>query len=251
MHRTFLLLLAIQCSFSSLCAQKKNTNNQYAFAMELGLGTSFPNISPENDLWSAGLYASGIFAVSLTKRFNQRWSGDFGLGFTSYFLTNRGPVDKYILDFASPHTSAGLTYTYWNRKGQESFIRLRGGLQMAYRGTLVDEFETYTVVINGDELFYYFVQPEIGIRRYFKRKMKGSRFKIAYEIAAFYNHRFNSLGTADILDVTQTIRLEPQGSILGASVRILFPQGNKKIRVKKRKSPRPPIIYHPRGMAKV
>lgn len=244
----FCLLLSLLFLSNLLAAQKNSRNNRYAIGMEIGLGQSFPNFTTEQDSWSAGLYSSGNMTISLSRRFNQRWSVDAGLGITAYFLTNHGPVDKYILDFASPHVNGGLRYAYWNKKGKEGFLRLGGGLQLAYRGMIVDEFESYTVIIKGADLFYYFLQPEIGIRRYFKQKMKGSKFKIAYELAAFYNHRLNPLGTVDIYQIDQTISLVPRGSVIGASIRFLFPTGIEKIKIKKKTIPKPPIIYHPRVM---
>lgn len=244
----FCLLLFLLFLSHFLAAQKTGRNNRYALGMEIGLGTSFPNFTTDQDSWSAGLYSSGNMTVSLARRFNQRWSAEAGLGMTAYILSNRGPVDNYILDFASPHLCGGLVYNFWNRKNQENFVRLRGGLQLAYQGMIVDEFESYTVIIKGEELFYYFVQPEIGIRRYSKQKMKGSKFKIAYELAAFYNHRFNPLGTVDIYQIDQTISLIPRGSVIGASIRFLFPTGIEKIKTKQKKVPTPTTIYHPRDI---
>lgn len=242
----FHLLLWLLFTTCLLTAQKKGRNNRYAVGMEISLGQSFPNFITEQNSWKAGLYSSGNMSVSLSRRFNQRWSAETGIGLTAYFLSNRGPVDRYILDFASPHTYGGIAYTRWNLKGQESFFRLRGGLQLGYRGMIVDEFETYTVIIRGDELFYYSLQPEIGIRRYLKQNWKGTRFKVAYELAAFYKHHLNTLGTVDIYQVDQTISLMPRGSVLGAAIRFSFPVGTEKIKIQKKTIPKPAVIYHPR-----
>jgi hypothetical protein len=244
--RNFLLGLFFCINFT-LNAQKNSQNNKYAIGLEVSLGHSFPNFTNDQDLWSAGLYPSGSLTASLMRRFNQHWSSSLGLGLTAYFLTNHGPVDKYILDFASPHFTSSFAYTFRNTKGQENFLRLTNGLQLGYQGTLVDQFEAYTVVIEGQDLFYYFLRPEIGIRRYFKQKMKGSRFQMAYEVAAFFNYHINPLGTVQIYETDQIISLEPRGSVMGVYVKFLFPSGRERIRkLKTKPTPKPPTIYHPR-----
>jgi len=230
-----------------LIGQKPTNVNKYSIGIELDIGHSFPNFDKEQDRWKGTFYPAGGINVLLVNRINQRWITDLGVGITGYALTNKGSVDNYVLDFASPTISSGISYNFQNRRGQENFIKLTSGFQLGYQGVFEDEFETYKVVVQGRNKLYQFIRPEIGIRRYFKQKMKGSRYKIAYEFGTYFRYNLNTLGIATIKENDFEVALEPRGNIIGGYFKILFPSGKKRIRIKNQKEKElPPIIYNPR-----
>ena len=119
---------------------------------------------------------------------------------------------------------------------------------MGYRGSFTDEFETYKVTVQGKNRFYPFIRPEIGMRRSFKKKMKGSPFKMAWETGAYFRLNLTSLGTAMIEETDFEVTLSPRGDIIGMYGRILFPAGRKSLKMKEKETARPPIIYNPRNL---
>ncbi|MEZ4980047.1 MAG: hypothetical protein R2769_00345 [Saprospiraceae bacterium] len=169
------------------------------------------------------------------------------IGLTGYALNNKSPEDNYILDFASPLISSGLSYHFKNRLGREFFAKLSIGGQFGYRGNFVDEYDSYQVEVKGNEVAYPFIRPEIGFRHYFKKRSRGSRFKTALEIGTYFRYNFNRLGVVTIKEPDLDLVLEPSGSIIGIYCRILFPVGKKRVKMeRKRKEVLPPIIYNPR-----
>ena len=243
-----------------LIGQKSTEDNKYWVGIEMDIGHSFPNFDKDQSRWKGTFYPAGGLNLLFVNRLNQRWITDLGVGITGYALTNKGSVDNYVLDFASPQISSGLSYNFQNRKGQENFIKLAGGLQLGYQGKFIDEFETYKITIEGNNVLYQFIRPEIGIRRYFKQRMKGSRFKMAYEFGTFFRYNLNILGTVLIQENDFQVTLEPKGNIVGAYFKILLPAGKKRIEFKQqipadKKEKRikqnqvkelSPIIYKPR-----
>ncbi|MCB0637041.1 MAG: hypothetical protein KDC54_10515 [Lewinella sp.] len=242
------ILLILSCLTPVLlAAQGATALNKYAVGMEIGIGHSFPNFDQEQTRWQGTFYPAGAINLSITNQLTARWIAEVGVGITGYALTNRGSVDKYVLDFASPTISAGLSHHFLNPQGQGNFIKLTTGLQLGYQGSFTDEFDTYRVRITGSRSLYPFIRPEIGIRRYFKHRMRGSRFKIAYEFGTFFRYNLSTLGTATIEEPDFAVTLAPRGNIIGAYVRLLLPAGNRRVRSQpERPSELPPIIYHPR-----
>ncbi len=227
--------------------QKTNKINKYSVGIEIDIGHSFPNFDKEQERWKGTFYPAGGINVLFINRINQNWITDLGVGITGYALTNKGNVDNYVLDFASPTISSGISYNFPNRQGQENFLKLTSGFQLGYRGTFIDEFEDYTVRIEGKNKLYQFIRPEIGIRRYFKQKMKGTRYKMAYEFGTYFRYNLNTLGTATIEETDFEVTLKPSGNIIGVYFKVLFPAGKKRIRIKPQKEKElPPIIYNPR-----
>ncbi|MBR9922064.1 MAG: hypothetical protein GYB31_14590 [Bacteroidetes bacterium] len=229
------------------CCQNRHNSNKYSIGIRVDAGHSFPNFSNTSSDWKGTFYPAGGINLMLVRRFNQNWTAGLGAGVAGYALTNRGPIDKYILDFASPTLTTEIGYIFMTTHNREGFLRLSGGIQLAYQKVFEDQFETYTVSIEGENLLLYFIQPELGIRRYFKQKMKVSRFKTAYEFGVFFRYNFNRLGTATISSSDYEVVLTPSGNIMGAYFKILFPIGNKRFEAKpKKEKPLPPIIYNPR-----
>lgn len=230
-----------------LVGQKSTKINKYSIGLEIDIGHSFPNFDKEQERWKGTFYPAGGLNVLFVNRINEKWITDLGVGITGYALTNKGSEDNYILDFASPTLSSGISYNFRNRQGKENFIKLTSGFQLGYQGTYVDEFETYTVKIEGKNKLYQFIRPEIGIRRYFNQRMKGARYKMAYEFGTYFRYNLNTLGTATISENDFEVTLKPRGNIIGGYFKILFPAGKKRIRMKQREEERlPPIIYNPR-----
>ncbi len=230
-----------------LWAQSLSKINQYAIGIAVDVGHSFPNFDRVQNRWKGTFYPSGGIAVLFSNRVHQHWIVEAGLGITGYALTNKGRTDSYILDFASPLITSGISYHQSKSLGHENFIRLSGGVQLGYRGTLVDVFDTYSVTIQGEQQWYPFIRPEIGIRRSFGQKMKGSRFKMAYELGTFFRYNLDALGTATITENDFQVILQPSGHIMGTYFKILFPVGKKRMSQKPPKEKAlPPIIYNPR-----
>jgi hypothetical protein len=232
-----------------LVGQRTTKINKYSVGIEIDLGHSFPNFDKEQDHWKGAFYPAGGINVVFVNRINKNWISDLGVGITGYSLTNKGSVDNYVLDFASPTISSGISYNFINRRGQENFIKLTSGFQMGYQGTFIDEFESYSVRIEGKHKLYQFIRPEIGIRRYFKQKIKGARYKMAYEFGAYFRYNFNYLGSATIREVDFETTIKPRGNIIGGYFKILFPVGKKRVRIKQEsRDETAPIIYSPRNM---
>lgn len=210
-------------------SQRTSTINKYSFGIEIDVGHSFPNFSEDQDRWRGMFYPAGALHVLLVNRLNQNWITDIGVGVTGYALTNRGRADKYVLDFASPHISTGISYNFQKATGKENFVKLTTGVQLGYRGAFIDEFETYKVTIQGKSKLYQFIKPEIGVRRYFRKGMKGSRYKMAYEFGTYFRYNLNTLGTAKIEEPDFAVTLEPRGNIIGGYFKILFPAGRRHI----------------------
>ena len=185
-----ILLIILTLMPALLPAQNSSTTNKYSIALSIAVGHSFPDFNRPQDRWQASFYPAGGISLSFETRLNQDWTLDLGIGLTGYALTNRGPVDRYVLDFASPTLSSGLSYHFQNKKRQDNFIRISGGVQLAYQGEILDEFETYSIHIASEDRLYPFIQPEIGIRRFSRKRMKGSRYKMACDLGVFF--RFKS-----------------------------------------------------------
>ncbi|MCB0663208.1 MAG: hypothetical protein KDC24_10745 [Saprospiraceae bacterium] len=229
------------------CSQGPSKFSKYSIGIEVNVGHSFPNLQPEQTHWKGTFYPAGGISLCVSNRINQKWISDLGIGITGYALTNKGSVDKYVLNFASPTISTGISYNFFNRKGKENFLKVTTGLQAGYQGAFTDEFETYSVEIEGKSIVYPYVRPEIGIRRYFKKRMKGSRFKMAYEFGTFFRYNILTLGKVTITEQDFEIAFQPNGNILGGYFKVLFPTGRKRVKMKKESAKElPPIIYNPR-----
>ena len=239
-------LILLLLSTANIYSQNFTRVNKYAMGVELHMGSTFPNILEQQDQWKAKLHASGGFNLLFVNRLNANWSADIGIGLTSYFMNYRGPIDNYIFDFISPLALAGISYSIPTSKRQESFIKLTSGIQMGYQGEFIDEFDAYTVYVEGTNRWYYFLRPEIGMRRYFKKKMKGSRFKQNYEFGTFFRYNINDLGIARIEENNLNLTIQPKGNVIGGYIKFLIPAGNQGIKVKSLEEQLPPIIYSPR-----
>lgn len=231
-----------------LFSQKKQYTNKYSIAFAMNIGHSFPDFPEDQDRWKGTFYPSGGIEVLFINRLNERWMVDVGIGFTAYFLTNRGPIDKYILDFASPQASTGVSYIFGKRTQKKGVLNIGYGLQLGYKGKFTDEFDTYTVTVIGEKRWYHFIKTELGLRRYFKKKQKGIKYKTAYEFGTYFRLNLNTLGTVTFEESDFRILSEPRGSLIGIYVKFLFPAGRKRIKVRKdeRIEEIPPVIYNPR-----
>lgn len=228
--------------------QKASRINQFSIGLQIEVGHSFPTFDTEQNRWSASFYPTGGLTVALEKKINRNWIADAGVGLTGYALTNKGMVDRYTLDFVSPHLITGISYHFQNPRGRNHFAKISTGVQAGYQGSFTDEFETYKVTVQSKNRFYPFIRPEIGMRRSFKGRMKGSPFKMAWETGVFYRLNLASLGTAQIEETDFVVTLRPKGDIIGMFARVLFPAGRKSLVMKEKETVRPPIIYNPRNL---
>lgn len=230
----------------TLCGQRAERAPKHYVAIEIGVGHSFPAFDRQQTQWKGTFYPAGAVSVLFVNRLGPHWTTDFGFGLTGYALTNRGPFDKYVLDFASPHLQTGLAFSTAIQKGREGFLKMTTGLQLGYRGTFVDEFDAYRVTVEGNQALYYFLRPEIGMRGAFRKKIRGARSRLSYEFGTFYRHNFVDLGSARIEQPGFDVTLRPRGHLVGGYFKLLFPSGRQKIRLKEVDKPLPPVIYNPR-----
>lgn len=245
------IFLGLGCLLAAVSLQGQRVERvpKYAIGIEMDVGHSFPAFDREQDEWKATFYPAGALSVLLAHRLGKSWSADLGIGLTAYSLTNRGPVDRYTLDFVSPHLQSGISFSRPTQRGKESFVRLTTGFQLGYRGSFTDVFETYLVTIEGKRSLYYFVRPEIGIRRTFRKKLGGARHRMAYEFGTFFRYNWMDLGSARIQQPGSELLLQPRGNIVGGYYKILLPAGRRKVRIEPPEQPLPPVIYHPRAGA--
>jgi hypothetical protein len=240
-------LVIILLGTSSLNGQNPKWLNKYSIGIEVAIGHSFPDFDKEQERWIGTFYPAGAISLVLSNRINKNWIIDGGVGLTGYALNNKGPKDKYILDFASPSLSTGVSYNFKNYSGREFFAKMSIGGQLGYRGNFVDVYDAYQVEVRGNEVVYPFIRPEIGFRHYLKNRNKGSRYKTALEIGTYFRYNLNRLGVVTIQEPDFKLVLEPSGNIIGTYCRVLFPTGNKRVNMERNtKSVIPPIIYNPR-----
>ena len=114
------ILLIISFLIPAIVIGQKTTKiNKYSVGIEIDVGHSFPNFDKEQEQWKGTFYPAGGINVLFVNRINQKWITDLGVGITGYALTNQGSVDNYVLEFASPTISSGISYNFLNRHGQK------------------------------------------------------------------------------------------------------------------------------------
>ncbi len=195
---------------------------------------------------------SPVFTLNIigNHRINNRLDVDYGVGGTFYYLINRGPVDKYILDFATPHLVAGLGYNFHQTRNQELFVKLLSIVQRGYNGTFTDEFEEYRVDISSLAKYHYAIGFRAGWKTYFKKKAKQKSQLSASECGMNLRFPFKNLGDVVFTGDNYQTTISPDGDIAGVYYKLYFAAGNKKVKVKSRKEEEeillPPVIYNPR-----
>ena len=243
---TILLLFIIPFTYQKLYAQKTKRITKWSIGFAIDAGHSFPHFDRAQTRWKAPRYPTGSMTGFIANRITQKWIVEAGIGGTLYWMVHKGPIDKYILDYASPHFISGISYNMLTKKRQEQFFKLSGGMQIGYQGEFIDEFESYTILVEGQNRILKFIRPEFGIRRFSTKKAKGTRNNIAFECSVFFRYNFDKLGLVKILEEDFEVNLNPRGNIVGASFRIVMPTGRKRLKMKQ--LPLEPIIYHPRGL---
>ncbi|MEO1258869.1 MAG: hypothetical protein AAFZ15_08720 [Bacteroidota bacterium] len=246
MKNQLLLLLLFLFSVDFLCAQRMRKTNKFAFVTSANIGQTLPGYTTDQDRWKAGLHLSWGFNIGAAMRLSEHWSIDGGLGLTGFWMSNRGPYDNYILDFASPAVTAGLQYIWRHHYFKESFFRLAGGVQLGYEESFIETFEGYLVQISSDQPVYYFARPEIGFRKTLNIKSKVSRYPLQYEAGSFCRYYFNGLGEVIFIEDNFSTPSKPRGFTFGIFFRLLIPYGNENVRMKAPEEYFPAIIYNPR-----
>lgn len=238
MKNLLALTLLISLLSNNSMAQSQVVINKYSIAIDIDAGHSFPNFNKPQDRWKASFYPAGAITISLRGRLSNHWQTDLGLGITGYALVNKGPVDKYVLDFASPHLTTGIRYAERKGNRNEKFIGLKTGMQLGYTQSFTEEFSTYQVTISGNDPLYFFLRPEIGLRNSLNKRVNG--FNLSYEFGTFFRYNLNYLGSAKFDEPANTTTITPRGNIIGMYFNIVFPAGRQKMKVildeKRRKS---------------
>ncbi len=251
--KTHSLLFILILFSTSVLAQRYKKIPKFVLGMEIGYGQSFPNYDDTQNIWKPTFYPAGELRLLFSARLMKHWIVDLGAGATGYALINKGLIDKYIIDFASPLLTGGISYNFHNKNGKEQFLKVSYGMQLGYDGNLFEDFQTYEVEIESKQQYLRFIRPEIGIRRALKKKVKGTNFKMAYELVAFFRYNIDVLGTAKFIqkDMDFATVFSPRGSIIGVFFKLLMPMGLKseRIRVQQKKiekAKEEPVIYNPR-----
>ncbi len=226
MKNCLLLCLSLLCFL--VRAQRKYTN-KHGVGMELFIGHSYPNFQSNQTFWKAGLYGAGGMHISWEERMTQKFLLNAGLGLSAYALKNKGPVDDYILDYASPHMMLGGKYLIDSKRNGEGVFGVSLGGQLSYKGTINDNFDLYSVSIQGSRSLTYFVRADLGIRKYFDRSF--NRAKPAYEFGTFFRYNLTSLGTARFASNSYDVILEPKGHVMGLYARVYVSSGRARFRL--------------------
>lgn len=227
-------------------AQKTRQTAKFHIGIETNIGTTFPNFVTEKEKWQPTVYAAWEARLSVLMRFSQHWSGDIGVGLSGYAMGNKTINDRYTLDFFSPSLLLGLQYSTSISKKSEGFLGLSIGGQQGYNDSFTEVFEDYTVVSSSTDLSYFFIRPQIGIRKEMETKRK-KKFPISYEYGVYFRYNVNGLGKAEFTHTDNYIEiLQPKGHVSGVFFKVLFPSSNTKIRLKTKEKELPPVIYNPR-----
>jgi len=243
------IILSLGCS--NLYAQKSKKISQNTFAIDVDTGLSFADFNEGQSQWRPNFYPTLSLSLLGNRRLNARFDVDYGAGGTFYYLINRGPVDKYVLDFASPYIIAGLGYSFMQTHRQENFVKIQAIAQLGYNDVYRDVFEAYTVDVESSSKYYYSIKAQFGKRRFMKRGSKKKMKKVADEYGVMFRFSLQNLGTATFVGDNYTNVVSPTGDIGGFYYRILFDYGGKKVKRNARQKQEkmkevPPVIFNPR-----
>ena len=238
MHNLRPICIALICLMAAVASYAQMTGrvHQYSIGLQVDAGQSFPSFTVKQSRWKAGFYGTGAASVLLHRRLRQHWEVHGGVGITAYTLSNRGPRDAYVLDFASPHAVAGIQYLFNGKRGI-GFVGISSGAQLGYGREFTEHFEGYRVHVQGNGPIIAFVRPSLGMRKRFKSKHHGRYYY--YELGGFFRHNFQRLGTATFVELDYTIVANPRGNMIGLYAQLLIPTGRKKVKLSSKAKPAP------------
>ena len=232
-------------------AQKARKIDKNYFVFDIDLGFSFANFDESKSQWRPTVYPALSLSLMANRRINARLDLDYGAGGSFYYLINKGPSDKYVLDFASPYLIAGLGYNFMQSHRQEQYVKISAIAQLGYDDVYRDVFDSYTVEIESNSKYYYSLKLQYVLRRFVKKGGKKKLKNAADEYGVLFRYSFQNLGTATFKGANYETVISPVGHIGGVYYKFLLSYGGgkvkRKVRVKKPKEIlNPPIIFSPR-----
>lgn len=240
----YLLTFSLLFITTNSSAQKTRKTARFHMGIEGHIGPTFPNYITAKEKWKPTVYVAWGAALSVLMRFNKNWSGDISVGIENYTMVNRMPNDRYNLGFFSPTLMAGLQTATPISKKAEIFYGNSLGIQIGYNDLQVEDFEEYSVITSSDDAYYYFVRPQLGIRKEIGKKRK--KYPMSYELGTYFRYNFNGLGSAAFVHDDYVEILKPKGHSAGIFFKILFPSSTTKIKLDTKEIKLPKAIFNPR-----
>ncbi|WP_258541349.1 hypothetical protein [Parvicella tangerina] len=203
------------------------SNHKNYWSIGILAGHSAPNFSHDNHPWKGSFYPTGELLVNFEHRLNRQLSLENGIGIAAYALVNRGPQDRYTLDFAAPHIFSGIKF-----RGDRSLrnwtpvIHAHLGCQLGYKGVIDENFQTYAVSIKGNPLIPY-LRLKTGIQSKPVRIQRKAFLELGF--GTFFRYNFIPLGTVHLLGSDYAVDLTPSGNVIGVYLDIAFAMGKKKL----------------------
>lgn len=212
-----------------LHAQSALHVGKHLVALEIAAAHSFPRVTQQEPRWRATFYPAGIFNLRFQTQLTANWAWDAGLGIVGYALSHKGPHDTYVLDFATPQATAGLSYSKQKIPQLASFAKLSAGCQLGYQRSFTETYKHYQVQISAGSRVVPHLQPEIGLCKTTRHARKGSRFAMQYSVSTFFRFNLAGLGTATFVEADTRTVVAPNGHLIGVAGRVLLPVGRQRL----------------------
>ena len=247
-----LILLLWSCVIPNLLfGQKSKKIDKNYFVIDIDAGGTFADFDESQPFWKPTFYPAISLGLLWSRRINASLDFDIGAGGTFYYLINKGTVDRYVLDFASPYLISGLGYSFMQKQREELYIKISAIVQIGFDDTFREEFPDYVVDIESDSEYYYSIKTQFGLRRFFKRRQKKKSKPVGFEYGVYFRYSFQDLGMATFTGSDYSTTISPDGDMCGIYYKLLLTYGggkvSRKVRPKTAKEKElPPIIYNPR-----
>ena len=232
-------------------AQKSKKIDRNSFVIQIDAGSSFADYDRNHGYWKPTFYPAIGLSLMANRRLNAKLDFDFGAGGTFYYLINKSPMERYVLDFASPYLISGIGYNFMQRQRTELYVKVSGIMQIGFDDIFREEFPEYMVNIESDSKYYYSVKTQFGLRRFFEKRQENKSKPVGFEYGVYFRYSFQDLGTATFTGSDYESSISPKGHLAGIYYRLIFTYGGGKVSrnvraTKMNKNELPPIIYNPR-----
>ena len=231
-----LLILAI---LPIIAFAQSTRSHKYNIGIEVNAGHSFPAYNSDSR-WKGTFYPVGGLNVLVMNRMGKSFQSELGIGISGFALNNQGPYDNYVFDFVVPQIFTGIQYSQSKSHHLETFVRLNSGIQAAYKGSTLENFSEYQVLIQNKNALNFYLQPSIGLKNKFNKRINGHKNYLGYEIGSYFRMNLYSLGTATFIEENHVTTTSPSGNSLGVYFRILLPVGNKMVKLENNQEPKEP-----------
>ncbi len=218
-----IIFLALLLTLSGI----SQSNHQNYWSISVLPGHSAPNFSHTNHPWKGRFYPTGELLINFEHRLNHQLSLENGIGIAAYALVNRGPQDRYTLDFAAPHAYTGVKFrTDHSLNKWTPVIHTHLGCQMGYKGIIHENFQTYSVSIKGNPVIPY-LRLKTGLQSKPIRIQRKAFLELSF--GTFFRYNFIPLGAVHLSGSDYDVDLIPSGNTIGVYFDIAFAMGNKKL----------------------